>query len=61
LSEADSINLSHKDIVALSGGACLLYQEIHDDNPGDLAARSYIKTYVVGAWIVGDILPEEFV
>lgn len=43
LTEADPISLSHKDMVALSGGTYLIYQEIHGDNPGEPSAWSYHK------------------
>jgi hypothetical protein len=43
LTEADPVSLSHRDLVALSGGTYLLYQEIHGDNPGEPSARSYHK------------------
>lgn len=43
LTEADPVTLSHKDMVALSGGTYLLYQEIHGDNPGEPSAWSYHK------------------
>ncbi|MET4835486.1 integrase [Bradyrhizobium japonicum] len=43
LTEADPVSLSHKDMVALSGGTYLIYQEIHGDNPGEPSAWSYHK------------------
>jgi integrase len=43
LTETDPVSLSHKDMVALSGGTYLLYQEIHGDNPGEPSAWSYHK------------------
>jgi hypothetical protein len=43
LSEADPVNLSHKDMVALSGGTYPLYQAIHGDNPGEPSGWSYHK------------------
>jgi hypothetical protein len=39
LTEADPVSLSHRHLVALSGGTYLLYQEIH----GEPSARSYHK------------------
>jgi hypothetical protein len=43
LSNAAPIALSHSDMVALSGGAYLIYQEIHGDNPGEPSAWSNHK------------------
>lgn len=43
LTEADPVSLSHRDMVALSGGTYLVYQEIHGDNPGEPSAWSYHK------------------
>lgn len=43
LSEAEPVSLSHKDMVALSGGTYLLYQEIHGDEPGEPSTWSYHK------------------
>ena len=43
LSEADPITLSHRDMVALSGGTYLLYQEIYGDDPGEPSAWAYHK------------------
>lgn len=43
LTEADPVSLSHKDMVALSGGTYLIYQEVHGDNPGEPSAWSYHK------------------
>jgi integrase len=43
LTEADPVSLSHRDMVALSGGTYLIYQEIHGDNPGEPSAWSYHK------------------
>ena len=43
LTEAAPVRLSHKDMVALSGGTYLLYQEVHGDNPGEPSAWAYHK------------------
>jgi hypothetical protein len=44
LTEAEPVNLSHKDMVALSGAAYRLYNEIHADNPGEPGAWTYHKS-----------------
>jgi integrase len=44
LTEAPPVNLSHKDLVALSGGAYRLYTEIHGDNPGEPGVWAYHKS-----------------
>ena len=38
LTEAETVSLSHRDMVALSGGTYLLYQEIHGNDPGEPSA-----------------------
>jgi integrase len=43
LTEGNPVNLSHRDMVALSGGVYLLFQEIHGDNPGEPSAWAYHK------------------
>lgn len=43
LTEADPIHLSHKDLVALSGETYRLYQQIHNDEPGEPNAWMYHK------------------
>ncbi|MGY3369905.1 integrase [Bradyrhizobium sp. GM2.4] len=43
LTEADSVHLSHKDLVALSGETYRLYQEIHTNEPGEPNAWMYHK------------------
>lgn len=43
LTEADPVSLSHKDMVALSGGTYLIYQEVHGDDPGEPSAWAYHK------------------
>lgn len=44
LTEAEPVNLSHKDMVALSGAAYRLYTEIHGDNPGEPGVWAYHKS-----------------
>ena len=38
LTEADPVSLSHRDMVALSEGTYLIYQEVHGDDPGEPSA-----------------------
>ncbi|WP_461356517.1 hypothetical protein [Bradyrhizobium sp. USDA 4454] len=43
LTEADPVTLSHKALVALSGEAYRIYNEIHSDSPGDPGPWSFHK------------------
>lgn len=43
LTEADPVHLSHKDLVALSGETYRLYQDIHNNEPGEPNAWIYHK------------------
>ncbi|MGY2902951.1 hypothetical protein [Bradyrhizobium sp. URHC0002] len=43
LTEAEPVTLSHRALVALSGEAYRIYQEIHSDNPGEPGPWSFHK------------------
>lgn len=45
MTQASPVNLSHKDLVALSGTAYQLYTEIHGRNPGEPSDWAYHKAF----------------